>query len=194
MMTYLFDAEKLETIPQLITELFQDSRGYTRVLVAHGLLADQAACERDVGLTERILRVNSTSVVLLLTAMLPHLEKQKGGCLAVIGSVAGDRGRASMYTYGAAKATLNVFLQGFRARLAPSGVAVLTLKPGYIDTPMTAHIPKGFLFTSSDRAGQTIHRLLVTGRSGTYYVPWFWRVILTILRCIPETVFIRLNI
>jgi decaprenylphospho-beta-D-erythro-pentofuranosid-2-ulose 2-reductase len=192
--THVFDALETERLPLFVTDLFKDGRRFDYILVAHGFLSEQTACEQDLALTKKTIEVNAMSVILLLAAMLPFLQQQRGGSLAVISSVAGDRGRASMYTYGAAKAALNVFLQGFRARLAPQGVAVLTLKPGYIDTPMTAHVPKGLLFTSSERAGRIIHRLLVRGRSGTFYIPWFWRVILTILRCIPEPLFIRLNI
>jgi decaprenylphospho-beta-D-erythro-pentofuranosid-2-ulose 2-reductase len=111
----------------------------------------------------------------------------------VISSVAGDRGRRSNYIYGAAKAALSVFLEGLRGRMHATGVAVVTIKPGLVDTPMTAAIAKNFLFTSPERVGKDIHRAMARGTS-VVYTPWFWRYVIFLIRLIPEPVFRKLPI
>src|SRR4029079_14300790 len=112
------------------------------------------------------------------------------GCIAVITSVAGDRGRQSNYVYGAAKGGLGVFLQGLRNRLFRSGVVVLTLKPGFVDTPMTSDVRKNPLFAKVHRAGRAIHRSIEAGRD-VAYIPAFWRPIMFLVRIIPESIFKR---
>jgi len=106
--------------------------------------------------------------------------------------VAGDRGRQSNYVYGAAKGALSVFLQGLRNRLSKSGVAVVTVKPGLIDTPMTAAVKKGLLAASAKGVGEGIYRAMKS-RKEVVYLPWFWRPIMLIIRTIPEPVFKRLS-
>ena len=107
--------------------------------------------------------------------------------------MAGDRGRPSNYVYGAAKATLSTFLQGLRARLAKSGVHVLTVKPGLVDTPMTAHLKKNRLYSSPAKVGQDIYHAMKKGRD-IQYAPWFWMGVMMIIRNIPERIFKRLNL
>jgi short-subunit dehydrogenase len=111
----------------------------------------------------------------------------------VITSVAGDRGRQSNYVYGAAKGGLDRFLQGLRNRLHPAGVAVVTLKPGFVDTPMTAGVAKSPLFASSRRVGRAIHRA-IEARRNVVYIPWFWRPIMFLITSMPEAVFKRLRL
>ncbi len=113
--------------------------------------------------------------------------------IAVITSVAGDRGRQSNYVYGAAKGGLAVFLEGLRNRLHHRGVSVVTLKPGFVDTPMTAEVPKNPLFSSARRAGRAIHRA-IEGRKDVAYIPWFWRPIMALVTNLPESVFKRLRL
>jgi len=113
--------------------------------------------------------------------------------LAVITSVAGDRGRQSNYVYGAAKGGLGIFLQGLRNRLYRSGVVVITLKPGFVDTPMTAGIPKNPLFASASRAGRAVYRA-IEARRDVVYIPWFWRPIMALVNSLPEAVFKRLRL
>jgi short-subunit dehydrogenase len=106
--------------------------------------------------------------------------------------VAGDRGRQSNYVYGAAKGGLDRFLQGLRNRLYHAGVAVVTLKPGFVDTPMTSHLPKNPLFASPRRVGRAIHRA-IERRRNVVYIPWFWRPIMGLIAALPEAVFKRLR-
>ncbi len=164
------------------------------MLVAHGILPDQAAAEQDHRAAVHALEVNFVSAVSILTILAAYLEEQGTGCLAVISSVAGDRARAGNYVYGAAKGGLATFLAGLRRRLAGTGVSVLTIKPGFVDTPMTRHLPKNALYASAERVGGRIHRALVAGRPDVLYVPWYWRWIMLVLRTLPEWLFRRLRV
>jgi decaprenylphospho-beta-D-erythro-pentofuranosid-2-ulose 2-reductase len=163
------------------------------VLIAHGTLGDQQACERDVNLALHEFSTNAMSVISLLTHLAPIFEAQGGGTMAVIGSVAGDRGRQSNYVYGAGKAAVAAFMQGLRNRLHPFGVHVLTIKPGFVDTPMTSGFEKGLLWISPDTAAQGIAKA-IERRADVAYVPGFWRWIMLIVRCIPESIFKRMRL
>ena len=163
------------------------------VLVAYGSLGDQRKAERSYETTESILRTNFFSVVSLLTIVSDHFESKRHGKIAVITSVAGDRGRQSNYIYGTAKGALNVFLEGLRNRLYPAGVQVLTIKPGFVDTPMTAHLPKGPLFASPTTVARDI-KWALQWNLNTLYTPWFWFPIMLIIKNIPEVIFKRLKL
>jgi len=164
------------------------------VLIAHGQLPDQQQCQQSVSDTMHALDVNFLSVVSLLTLLANQFEAQKRGTLAVISSVAGDRGRQSNYVYGSAKSGLGAFLQGLRNRLAKSGVHVLTIKPGFVDTPMTAHIPeRGLLWAQPEEIAAGIVRAL-DKRHDVVYLPRFWALIMLIIRTIPERLFKRLSL
>ena len=119
-------------------------------LIAHGVLGDQAAGERDFAIAAASLQTNFLSTVSLVTWLANYFAAQYHGSLVVISSVAGDRGRKSNYIYGSAKAGLNAFLDGVRNRLHRDGVQVLTVRPGFVSTPMTAHLPQGPLFATPD--------------------------------------------
>lgn len=160
--------------------------------VAHGDLGDQLESERAFDEAERILQVNLASVVALLVPLANHLEEARRGRLAVITSVAGDRGRPRNYTYGAAKGALNVYLEGLRSRLVPAGVRVTTLKLGPVDTPMTVGHEKNVLFGAAPAVARGILRAIEAGTAEAY-VPWFWRLIMPIVRHAPEPVFQRLR-
>jgi decaprenylphospho-beta-D-erythro-pentofuranosid-2-ulose 2-reductase len=163
------------------------------VLIAYGTLSDQAACQQSV---ERMLAefdTNALSQMALCTHVANRFEARRRGTLAVISSVAGDRGRQSNYVYGAAKAAVSTFTSGLRQRLHKSGVAVVTIKPGFVDTPMTAAFPKGPLWASPAAVGATIARAMIAGRP-VVYAPWFWWGIMQIIRNIPERIFQRLSL
>lgn len=162
------------------------------VLVAHGDLGDQLLSERDFAEAERIVRTNFLSVVALLVPLANVLERQRAGALAVITSVAGERGRPRNFTYGAAKGATNVYLQGLRSRLYPAGVQVTTLKLGPVDTPMTATHAKNAVFVSAERAARDIVRAIDRGAAEAF-VPGFWRLIMWIVRNTPEALFQRLG-
>jgi decaprenylphospho-beta-D-erythro-pentofuranosid-2-ulose 2-reductase len=191
--TGILDIRDLAAHPALIDAAFAAFGGVDVALIAPGTLPDQARCEASVDVTMEALAVNFTSAVALLTALANRFEAQREGCIAVIGSVAGDRGRGSNYVYGSAKGGLAVYLQGLRNRLHRSGIAVVTLKLGFIDTPMTAHVAKNLLFVDARRAGRAIYRA-IEARRGVVYIPWFWRPILSVVRGLPEPLFKRLRL
>jgi decaprenylphospho-beta-D-erythro-pentofuranosid-2-ulose 2-reductase len=161
-------------------------------LIAHGVLGDQEAAEESFDVAAAILHTNFISTVSLLTWLGNRFQAQRGGTLAVISSVAGDRGRKSNYVYGASKGALNIFLEGLRNRIDRDGVQVLTIKPGFVATPMTAHVPQNALFASPDQVARGIIKA-VNQRRDVVYVPWFWSLIMLLVRNIPGSRFKKMN-
>jgi short-subunit dehydrogenase len=159
-------------------------------LIAHGLLGDQLASEAAWEVAEQIARTNYLSVMALLIPLANHFERQAGGRLAVLSTVAAERGRPRNYTYAAAKAALNVYLQGVRSRLHARGVQVHIIKLGPVDTPMTVDHPKNALFARSPDVARDVVRVL-DGHRSEVYVPGFWRGIMFVVRNLPESVFQR---
>jgi decaprenylphospho-beta-D-erythro-pentofuranosid-2-ulose 2-reductase len=162
-------------------------------LIAHGSLPDQRRCEADAQEAVAAFELNAVSVISLLTLLASRMELQGSGTLAVIGSVAGDRGRQSNYVYGAAKAAVDVFLQGLRNRLHPCGVRVLTIKPGLVDTRMTAAFRKGPLWASPQLVARGIVKA-IERRADIAYVPGFWRLVMLAIRLVPESLFKRMKL
>lgn len=191
--TFLLDVTDLDRHQEMIETAISTLDGLDMVLISHGTLGDQQKCQLSVSETLKEFTTNCTSVISLLTILAGYFEQQKRGCIAVVSSVAGDRGRQSNYVYGAAKGALSVFLQGLRNRLSKAGVAVVTVKPGLIDTPMTASVKKGLLTASAQGVGEGIYRAM-KDRKEVVYLPWFWRPIMLIVRNIPEPVFKRLSL
>jgi short-subunit dehydrogenase len=163
------------------------------VLIAHGTLPDQAACQTSCPAMLSALAANGLSHVMLMTILANVLERQGSGTLAVITSVAGDRGRQSNYIYGSAKSMVSTFLAGLRNRLQSKSVHVLDIRPGFVDTPMTAHLAKGPLWASPEKVAAGIVRA-VSRRQNVVYLPGFWCLIMLIIRNIPEVVFKRLQL
>lgn len=163
------------------------------VLLAHGTLPDQKVCEADAGQTVAALEINALSHISLLTLLAARFEQQGNGTIAVITSVAGDRGRKSNYVYGTAKRALSTFLDGLRHRLAATQVRVIDIRPGFVDTPMTADFKKGALWAAPDTVGADIVRAIEKGRP-IVYTPWFWRYIMLIIRNVPAFVFHKTNL
>jgi short-subunit dehydrogenase len=167
--------------------------GLDTVLIAHGTLSDQGECERSVETLRHEFDVNALSVMALLTPLANQFALQGHGTLAVISSVAGDRGRMSNYAYGSAKAAVSAFLSGLRQRLQKSGVNVLTIKPGFVDTPMTKDFPKGALWAQPDAIAKGVVAAIDKGRS-VVYLPWFWWPIMQVIKHVPEFVFKRVKL
>ena len=162
-------------------------------LLAHGTLPDQKACEADAGATLAALEVNALSHIGLLTLLAERFEQQGNGAIAVITSVAGDRGRKSNYVYGTAKRAVSTFLDGLRHRLAATQVRVIDIRPGFVDTPMTVDFKKGALWAAPDKVGADIARAIEKGRP-VVYTPWFWRYIMLIIRNVPAFVLHKTNL
>jgi len=187
------DLNEFDKHPSMLEQACASLEGLDTVLVAHGTLDEQKACEQDFAQTEQALRTNFLSVVSLLTPIANRLEKQRYGCIAVLSSVAGDRGRQSNYVYGTAKGALNIFLQGLRNRLHSANVCVLTIKPGFVDTPMTADFKKGALWAKPETVADGIYRA-INKRKNHVYLPWFWWFIMAIIKNIPEPIFKRMKL
>jgi decaprenylphospho-beta-D-erythro-pentofuranosid-2-ulose 2-reductase len=191
--TETFDAFDLASHEKLMERAFHTLGEIDAALIAYGDLPNQKECEHSWHTTERSLTANFISPIVFLTWLANYFEARKRGNITVISSVAGDRGRQSNYVYGAAKGGLTTFLQGLRNRLAPCGVSVTTIKPGFVDTPMTAHIKKGPLFASAETVGRRIHKAMMRGES-VVYTPAFWRLIMLVILHIPEFIFKKLKL
>lgn len=159
-----------------------------------GLLGEQSKAEADVEAADLIMRSNYNGPALILNEMARRMEARGNGVIIGISSVAGDRGRASNYVYGSAKAGLTAFMSGMRNRLARKGVRVLTVKPGFVNTRMTAgmNLPKALTAEPAEVA-TAILRAQSKGRDVIYVRP-IWRLIMTIITAIPEAVFKRLSL
>jgi len=175
----------------LVEEAVARLGGLDAVLVAHGELGDQLESERSYQHAEHLFRVNLLSVIALLIPIANRMEAQRSGTIAVITSVAGERGRPRNFTYGAAKGALNVYLEGLRSRLYPSNVAVTTLKLGPVDTPMTVGHEKNALFGKVPTVARDIVRAM-DARVPEAYVPRIWGMIMPVVKRTPEPLFQRL--
>ena len=191
--TFVLDARAFDRFPALLQAATERLGGLDAALIAHGTLSDQGACQRSVEQLREEFEVNALSVMALCTHLANLLETQGRGVIAVISSVAGDRGRQSNYVYGSAKAAVTAFTSGLRQRLYPKGVRVLTIKPGVVSTPMTAAFKKGALWATPARVAADIVRAMDGGKA-VIYTPWFWWPIMFVLRHLPESIFVRLKI
>jgi decaprenylphospho-beta-D-erythro-pentofuranosid-2-ulose 2-reductase len=185
------DFTELEHNETVIQNAFEALGQIDTVLIAHGVLGDQLASERTFQDAEQTLRVNFSSVVALLIPLANRLEAARAGRIGVITSVAGDRGRPRNYTYGAAKGALNIYLQGLRTRLYASGVTVTTIKLGPVDTPMTRGHRKHALFGKPATVARSIVAAIDAGIPEAY-VPSFWRLIMPVVKSVPESLFQKL--
>jgi short-subunit dehydrogenase len=191
--TKAFDFNDLKSQESAFNELRTTTDELDVAVVCHGTLGDQAAGEGDFGVALQELNTNCISALSFLTLLANYFERQKRGCIVVLSSVAGDRGRQSNYIYGTAKAAVSTFLQGLRNRLYRSGVHVVTVKPGFVDTPMTAHMEKNLLFASPEKIADDVVRA-IHRKQCVVYTPWFWRYIMLIVRLIPERIFRHLKL
>ena len=188
-----FDARSYTQVAALLQTATERLGGLDAALIAHGTLSDQSACQRSIDRLREEFEVNALSVMALCTELANQFEASGRGVMAVISSVAGDRGRQSNYVYGTAKAAVTAFTSGLRQRLYPKGVRVVTIKPGFVSTPMTAAFKKGALWATPASVAADIVRAMDGGKA-VIYTPWFWRPIMWIIRSVPETVFRRLRL
>jgi decaprenylphospho-beta-D-erythro-pentofuranosid-2-ulose 2-reductase len=190
----LLDVGEFDRHAPIIEAAFDAMTRIDVVLIAHGDLPDQSECESSAEAALQALQTNAASFVSLVTLIANRMKMQRSGLIAVIGSVAGDRGRKSNYVYGSSKALVAVFSEGLADRLNAFGVRVVTIKPGLVDTPMTASFRKGLLWARPESVAAGIHARIASARSGTYYVPRFWWPIMIVIRCLPGGIVRWLNI
>jgi decaprenylphospho-beta-D-erythro-pentofuranosid-2-ulose 2-reductase len=191
--TYLLDLSDLSQHQELFDQILATLGELDVLLIAHGTLSDQRKCEQSVAETLKEFNNNCTSIISLLTISANYFVQRRHGCIAVISSVAGDRGRRSNYVYGTAKAALTAFLQGLRSRLSSSGVTVLTVKPGLVATPMIAHKKSSLLTANAQLVGREIY-VAIAKKKDVLYSPWFWRPIMFVVKNIPESIFKHLSL
>jgi NAD(P)-dependent dehydrogenase (short-subunit alcohol dehydrogenase family) len=160
-----------------------------------GELGEQKVSEGDPAISQRILRANFEGPALLLGLFAERFQKRGSGTLVGVSSVAGDRGRATNYIYGSAKAGLTAFLSGLRNRLSKEGVRVITVKPGFVNTRMTAgmNLPKA-LTAEPDEVGNAIFQAAEVKHKDVVYVRWIWWPIMSAIMSIPEGVFKKMKI
>jgi short-subunit dehydrogenase len=202
-----FDAEDYAAHPAFFAEVLKRSDGLTGVVLAFGYLGEQQQAARDFAACQPIIARNFTGAVSILNLCADYFEqKEKGEAakgekgrtessdfIVAVTSVAGDVGRQSNYLYGAAKGGLNLYLQGLRNRLHAAGVRVVTVKPGFVDTPMTYGRPGMFLVASPEEVGERVARAAERGAE-TVYVPGFWCFVMLALRLTPERLRKRLRL
>lgn len=182
----------VEQTRQHIEQAWQQSGGIDLAIIAHGLLGDQLATEQNYQIAEEVITTNFTCVVSQLITLSNYMRSAGHGKIAVITSIAGDRGRPRNYTYGAAKGALGLYLQGLRSTLWNSGVEIYNFKMGPVDTPMTSTHKKDFSFACAQQVAGSMVRILGT-KKYTAYVPAFWRPVMWLVRLLPEFIFQRLS-
>ena len=189
-----FDALDFAALAHLPQQVHECGGPFDLVVLAFGYLGDTHTAQRDTDEMAHILNANFTGAALALAHLANYLEEKgtPAGIIA-ISSVAGDRGRQGNYIYGAAKGGLSIFLQGLRNRLAATSVHVLTVKPGFVDTPMTEGLDGLFLVASPERVAADIVRAY-RQKKDVLYTPFFWRWIMLAVKSIPERIFKRAEI
>jgi decaprenylphospho-beta-D-erythro-pentofuranosid-2-ulose 2-reductase len=191
--TAVADLDDTDKHAELLAHAVNSLTGMDIAYLAHGILGDQTEAEQDFNTAAQIIHTNFMAPVSLLTWLANFCVQRHAGTLAVISSVAGDRGRKSNYLYGSSKAGLSAFLGGLRNRVDREGVTVLTIKPGPTKTAMTAGMPKSEKFANVDSVAESIVTA-IDKRKDMLYVPFQWQPIMFIIRNIPERVFKKLDL
>lgn len=185
--TYVMDMNDTHMFTDVLSEITTDT-ALDVAYIAYGTLPDQDACTHTQSATLDALTINGISPVMLMNALPRHMAPH--GTIAVISSVAGDRGKASNYTYGSAKSMVSTFASGLRQKLYSHHIHVLDIRPGLVDTPMTADFDKGPLWAKPETvAKQIVHA--IQKRKDVLYAPSFWWGIMTLFRMVPECIFKR---
>ncbi len=191
--TYCMDLNNVKDHSVMLDAAVSSLKGIDIVLIAHGTLPNQISCQHSPDETLLEIQTNALSTISLLTLIANSLETNKAGTIAVITSVAGDRGRASNYVYGSAKAMVNEFMSGLRQRLHKSNVAVVTIKPGFVDTPMTVDFKKNLLWSNPHFVATKIVNAIDANKDEVY-VPIFWQAVMMLIRNIPTKFFKRIRL
>lgn len=191
--TLTFDLSDYTTHEALINSCYDKINNIDILLTAYGTLPDQDECEKNTDVALQEFHTNGLSVISLINRLAMKMEKQEQGTIAVISSVSGDRGRASNYLYGAAKSAVSTYCSGLRARLSRTGIHVLTIKPGFVDTQMTQHLTLPEKLTASPE--QVAHDIsgAITSKKDVLYTRWFWRYIMLIIVIIPNRIFKKMK-
>jgi decaprenylphospho-beta-D-erythro-pentofuranosid-2-ulose 2-reductase len=191
---YELDVTDIDAHPAMLAACLDALGRIDIALIAHGSLPDQAACEQDATLALTEFNLNATATIALLTRLATQFERQRSGTVAVITSVAGDRGRPSNYLYGSAKAAVSTFCEGLRGRLFKAGAHLIDIRPGFVATPMTHGLALPAALVAQPNA--VAKRILagIERQTDVLYAPAFWALIMWIIRLIPGALFKRMSL
>lgn len=189
-----FDATDYGSHEQFLSDVLKVMPSVENVILAFGMLGEQQKAAADFDHARQIFQVNFMGSVSILTHLSNYLKEKRKGGIIVISSIAGDRGRQSNYIYGSAKGGLSIYCQGLRNELSKYNVNLMTVKPGFVDTPMTygLELPK-LLLSSPEKVGRIVYKSF-RKKKDIVYAPSYWRYIMMIIRSIPEKFFKKLNL
>lgn len=189
-----FDGLDYISHKKFLEDILAKTPGLDNILIAFGYLGTQEKAQVDFNEARKIIDTNYTGVVSICELIAAEFESRKKGTICVISSVAGDRGRQSNYMYGSSKAGLTAYLSGLRSRMFKSGVNVITIKPGFVNTPMTYGMPLPKpLVASPQKVGSDIYNAMIRGKN-IVYTPFYWKWIMLIVKLIPEFIFKKLKL
>lgn len=187
-----FDSQKTEAHGPMMQAVIKKHAVIDEAYLFFGAMSDQTKAQKEFQLAQEMMVTNYVGTASILEIVAAQMEKQKKGLIVGVSSVAGDRGRQSNYIYGSSKAAMSTYLQGLRNRLYHAGVHVMTVKPGFVDSPMTSHLKKGLLMVSPQVFAKGLKKA-VRQKKNQVYIPWFWQWIMFIIKSIPEQVFKKLK-
>ncbi|MCX7880487.1 MAG: SDR family NAD(P)-dependent oxidoreductase [Ignavibacteria bacterium] len=188
-----FDMNKLESHEELFAKSLSVMGSVDILFISYGILSKQSEVERNTNQLLENYFTNAISVVHFISKVLGYFRARNEGTIAVVTSVAGERGRKSNFYYASAKSSVDVFLQGLRHSLSNTNVSVVTIKPGVVDTPMTRELERKFLVASSKKVGKDIYDA-IKSKKKLVYTPWYWRYIMLVIRNLPDFIFNKLDI
>lgn len=188
-----YHAENTDKHSTIVDEAVEFLGSIDVALICHGNLPNQEECQVDYRKAEKAIQLNGLSVISLCTEIVSQLRVQKKGTLAVITSVAGERGRQPNFVYGAAKSMVSTYLQGLRGSLVKDNIHIVDVRPGLVASPMTAHLKKGPLWSSPESIASSIIEGIAKKRN-VIYAPSYWRLIMLFVCVIPEAIFKRIKI
>ena len=189
---YVHDVTDYDAVPGLFQQICRDLNGLDLIVYAAGVMTTFGETEFSFADDCRTVEVNVLGAMAWLNEASHRFQVARAGTIVGIGSVAGDRGRRKFPSYSASKAALETFLEGLRNRVGRYGVRVVTIKPGPVKTPMTAHLEKQPLVIDAPTA---VRQILAAARrgAGVAYVPGKWRPIMAVVRAVPSRVFQKMN-
>lgn len=189
---FFLDFNDTKAILKMVNTAWTQFKHFDTALIAHGTLTQQLKSETDFNYLISEFRNNAESVIVLISILSQAFVKQNKGTIAVIGSVAGDRGRASNYSYAAAKSAIETFVSGMRMKYFKNNLNYLLIKPGFVKTPMTANlISPSILVASPEKIAKDIDKAILN-KKDCVYTPWFWAYIMFFIKHMPNFIFKRL--
>jgi decaprenylphospho-beta-D-erythro-pentofuranosid-2-ulose 2-reductase len=190
--SYIADVTEFQSAPGLIRTIIDDFGTLDIVVYSAGIMPKLDKDEYDFCKDKSIVDVNILGAISWLNPIAERFSRTKSGTIVGIGSVAGDRGRPAVPVYNSSKAFLETYLEALRNRLGKDGVQVVTIKPGFINTPMTEGIKIPFRGASVENTASEIIAAIESG-TGVYYTPKFWRWIMLAVKLIPSPIMQRLK-